>query len=207
VRDEGWAGAGAYFTLLTEAAPQREYSVRAGCNAPRGMARTGAARRMRPQDFPPWPAVYHQTRRRPKAGGCEAMVEAVRAVWRVAQGRARQPSAVMLESRTLQSSPESGRRAGYEGAKRRRGRDVPIAAETSGQWLALRVTAAKEQARARVAALVAQGQAGTGENVEMAFVGRAYTGEQAAQEAICANLSGKCQCGLEKIDLGSQTVA
>jgi predicted transcriptional regulator len=27
------------------------------------------------------------------------------------------------------------------------------------------------------------------------------------QEAICANLSGKCQCGLEKIDLGSQTVA
>jgi hypothetical protein len=25
--------------------------------------------------------------------------------------------------------------------------------------------------------------------------------------SICANLSGKCQCGLEKIDLGAQTVA
>ena len=52
-----------YLTLMTEAAPQREYSLRAMCNALRWMARTGASWRMWPQDFPPWAAVYQQTQR------------------------------------------------------------------------------------------------------------------------------------------------
>jgi transposase len=45
------------------------------------------------------------------------------------------------------------------------------------------VTAANEQDRAQVEALVAQVQEVTGETVEIAFVDQAYTGEQAAQEA------------------------
>jgi transposase len=52
-----------------------------------------------------------------------------------------------------------------------------------GQLLALRVTAANEQDRAQVEALVEQVQEVTGENVEIAFVDQGYTGEQAAQEA------------------------
>lgn len=58
-----------------------------------------------------------------------------------------------------------------------------IAVDTLGQLLALRVTAANEQDRAHVEALVEQVQEVTGENVEIAFVDRAYTGEQAAQDA------------------------
>jgi transposase len=53
-----------------------------------------------------------------------------------------------------------------------------------GQLLALRVPAANEQERAQGEALVEQGQEVTGENVESAFVDQAYTGEQAAQDAI-----------------------
>jgi transposase len=60
---------------------------------------------------------------------------------------------------------------------------VHIAVDTLGQLLALGVTAANEQARAQIEALVEQVQEGTGENVEIAFVEQAYTGEQAAQEA------------------------
>ena len=58
-----------------------------------------------------------------------------------------------------------------------------IAVDTLGQLLALRVTAANEQDRAQVAALVAQVQEVRGENVEIAFVDQGYTGEQPAQAA------------------------
>jgi hypothetical protein len=39
----------------------------------------------------------------------------------MAGDREPEPSAVVLDSRTLRSSPESGERAGYDGAKRKRG--------------------------------------------------------------------------------------
>jgi len=183
VSDEEWALVVTYLTLMIEAAPQREYSLRAVFNALRWIARTGASWRMLPHDFPPWPAVYQQTQRWLKAGVFEAIVEDLRAVLRVAQGRTVQPSAVILDSRTLQSSPESGHRAGYDGAKRKRGSKVHIAVDTLGQLFALRVTAANEQDRAQVETLVEQVQEVTGESVEIAFVDQAYTGEQAAQGA------------------------
>src|SRR5262249_19714015 len=126
-------------------------------------------------------AVYEQAQRWLKAGVFEAIGEDLRAVLRVAQGRAVQPSAVILDSRTLQSSPESGHRAGYDGAKRKRGSKVHIAVDTLGQLLALRVTAANEQDRAQVEALVEQVKECAGEKGESAFVDRGYTGEQAAR--------------------------
>jgi transposase len=104
-------------------------------------------------------------------------------VLRVAQGRNLVPTAAILDSRTLQSSPESGPRAGYDGAKRRRGSKVHIAVDTLGHLLALCVTAADEQDRAQVEQWAEQVQAVTGENVELAFVDQAYTGDQAAQAA------------------------
>ena len=183
VNDEEWALVVAYLTLMTEAAPQREYSLRAVFNALRWLARTGASWRMLPHDFPPWAAVYQQTQRWLKAKVFEAIVKDLRVVLRVAQGRSGQPTAAILDSRTLQSSPESGHRAGYDGAKRKRGSKVHIAVDTLGQLLALRVSAANEQDRAQVEALVEQVQEVTGENVEIAFVDQGYTGEQAARDA------------------------
>jgi len=189
VSDEEWALVAPYVTLMMEAAPQREYSLRAVFNARRWLVRTGAPWRMLPHDLPPWEAVYQQTQRWLKAGVCEAIVEDLRVVLRIAQGRNGQPSAAILDSRTLQSSPESGHRAGYDGAKRKRGSKVHIAVDTLGQLLALRVTAANEQDRAQVRELVAQVQAVTGENVEIAFVDQGYTGEQPAQDAAAQGIT------------------
>lgn len=59
-----------------------------------------------------------------------------------------QPSAVIIVSRTVQSTPESGVRAGYDGHKRRKGSKVHIAVDTLGHPLALKVRAANEQERA-----------------------------------------------------------
>src|SRR5215813_8356893 len=103
VSEEEWALVVSYLTLMTEGAPQREYSLRVVFNALRWMARTGASWRMMPHDFPPWAVVYQQTQRWLKAGVFEAIVEDLRAVLRVAHGRGSQPSAVILDSRTLQS--------------------------------------------------------------------------------------------------------
>ena len=102
---------------------------------------------------------------------------------RLAAGRNAAPSAAILDSRTLQSTPESGGRAGFDGAKKRKGSKVHAAVDTLGHLLALKVTAANEQDRAQVGALAEALQAATGENVELTYVDQGYTGEKPAAAA------------------------
>ena len=183
VSDDEWAFVAPYLTLMSEDAPQRVYSLREVFNGLRWMVRAGAPWRMMPNDLPPWEMVYQQTQRWIKAGVFEAMVHDLRALLRLAQGRKEQPTAVILDSRTLQSSPESGQRAGYDGHKRKRGSKTHMAVDTLGHLLALYVTPANEQDRAQVEALAHQVQDATGQSVEVAFVDQGYTGQQPAQDA------------------------
>lgn len=145
VSDEEWSFAAPYLTLMDVMAPQRKYQLRDMFDALRWMARAGAPWRMLPNDFPPWELVYQQTQRWLQAGCFENMVNDLRSVIRVAQGRWGQPSAVILDGRTMQSTCESGPRAGYDGYKRKRGSKVHIAVDTLGQLLAVHVTPANEQ--------------------------------------------------------------
>ena len=183
VSDEEWAFVAPYLALISEDAPQRVYSLREVFNGLRYIVRSGATWRMMPNDLPPWEMVYQQSQRWLKAGVFEAIVEDVRALLRLAAGRAEQPTAAVFDSRTLQSSPESGERAGYDGAKRRKGSKTHLAVDTLGHLLALVVTAADEQDRAQVGALAQQVQQATGDRVEIAFVDQGYTGDEAAQQA------------------------
>ena len=184
VSDEEWAFAAPYLALMREDAPQRVHDLREVLNGLRWIVRTGSPWRYMPNDLPPWEAVYQQTQRWLKAGVFEAMVHDLRGeVLRLAQGRAPDPSAAVLDSRTLRSTPESGHRAGYDGAKRKRGSKVHAAVDTLGHLLALRVTPATEQDRAQVGALAEAVREATGESVELAYVDRGYTGEEPAAEA------------------------
>jgi transposase len=183
VSDDEWSFVAPYLTLMTEEAPQREHDLREVFNGLRWIVRTGAQWRMMPHDLPPWAAVYQQTQRWLKAGVFEAIVDDLRAVLRLAQGRNEEPSAAIFDSRTVQSSPESGHRAGFDGAKRRKGSKVHLAVDTLGHLLALHVTPANEQDRAQVSELAAAVQEVTGDNVELAFVDQGYTGDAAAQAA------------------------
>jgi transposase len=112
----------------------------------------------------------------------------LRALLRLSEGRNEQPSAAIFDSRTLQSSPESGERASYDGAKKRRGSKVHMAVDTLGNLLALHVTPANEQDRAQVAELAQQVQAVTQQNVQVAFVDQGYTGDQPAQAAAAQDI-------------------
>jgi transposase len=183
VGDEEWAFVAPYLTLMREDAPQRVYPLRELFNGLRWFVRAGADWRLIPHDLPPWHTVYEQARRWETADVFETMVHDLRRLLRLAEGRDPEPTAAILDSRTLQSSPESGGRAGYDGYKRRRGSKVHLAVDTLGHLLALLVTPASEQDRAQVAALAEAVQEATGAAVEVAFVDQGYTGEQAAEDA------------------------
>ena len=98
-------------------------------------------------------------------------------------GHQGQPSAVILDGRTLQSNCESGPRAGYDGYKRRKGSKVHMAVDTLGHLLTLTVTPADEQECAQVDALCRQVQQATGGTVKLAWADQGYTGEKARSDA------------------------
>ena len=183
VSDEEWAFCAPYLTLMREDAPQREHSLRELFNGLRWLVRAGCPWRMMPNDLPPWYAVQQQTRRWLRGGCFESLAEDLRVLLRLNRQRAAAPSAAILDSRTLQSTPESGARAGFDGHKKRKGSKVHAAVDTLGHLLALKVTAANEQDRAQVSDLAQAVQAATGQNVQVAFVDQGYTGEQPAADA------------------------
>jgi transposase len=183
VSDEEWAFVAPYLTLMTEAAPQREHPLREVFNGLRWLARTGDQWRLLPHDLPPWHTVYQQTQRWLSAGVFEAIVHDLRRILRGAAGRAPEPTAVILDGRTLQSTPESGAGAGWDGHKRRKGRKAHKAVDTLGHLLALVVTPANAQERDQVAKLAAAVQEVTGHTVKLAFVDQGYTGDQPAADA------------------------
>ncbi len=124
---------------------------------------------LRPDVLKPWPTILG-------------------AILRMALELNADPSAVIMDSRTLQSTPESGARAGFDGHKKRKGSKVHAAVVTLGHLLALAVTPANEQDRAQVGLLTQAVQKVVEEPVEVAFVDQGYTGDQpacaAAQQGI-----------------------
>ena len=184
VSEEEWEFCLPYLTLMREDAPQREHALRDLFNALRWMIRAGCPWRLMPTNFPPWKAVYDQAQRWIRAGVFETMAHDLRTILRVVlEERKGQPSATIFDSRTVQSTPESGARAGYDGYKRRKGSKVHIAVDTLGYLLAIKVTAANEQDRAQVADLTQRVQEVTKQNVQLAYVDQGYTGEEPAAAA------------------------
>src|SRR5438105_6218916 len=175
VSDAEWTFLAPYLTLMREDAPQREYAMRDLFNAIRYVVKTGCTWRFLPHDLPPWTAVYQQARRWLQNGVFETVAHELRAIVRVFAERKHEPSAVIFDARTLQSTPESGARAGYDGHKKKNGSKVHIAVDTMGNLLALHVTAADEHERALVGELAEKVQQVTGSNVEVAFVDQGYT--------------------------------
>jgi hypothetical protein len=122
--------------------------------------------------------LHQQAQRWIKVGSFEAIAHDLRKMMCLLEERDTQPTAVILDGRTMQSTPESGARAGYDGYKRLKGSKVHAAVDTLGHLLALKVTAANEQERAQVSDLIEEVQNATGEKVKVAYVDQSYTGEQ-----------------------------
>ena len=183
VSDEEWDFVAPYLTLMTEDAPQRDHDLREVFNAMRWIVRTGSPWRYMANDLPPWQAVYQQSQRWIASGVFTAMIHDLRELLRMLAGRDPKPSATIFDSRTLQSTPESGDRAGYDGAKRKKGSKVHLAVDTLGHLLTLHVTPANEQDRDQVGKLAKAVQKQTDKSVVLAYVDQGYTGEKPAEAA------------------------
>jgi transposase len=183
VTDDEWEYLLPYLTLMREDAPQREYPLRDLYNALRYVVKTGCQWRYMPHEFPAWTAVYQQARRWLQAQVFEQAAHDLRVLLRLAKDRNAVSSAVIFDGRTLQSTPESGTRAGYDGHKKKKGSKVHVAVDTLGHLLAMVVTPANEQERAQVAALAQEVQIVCNQAVELAYVDQGYTGEKAAEAA------------------------
>ena len=119
VSDEEWVFVAPYLALVREDAPQRNHDLREVLNGLRWVVENRLSVEVHmPHDLPPWEAVYQQTQRWLSARVFEAMVHDLRMLLRLSENRAPEPTAAILDSRTLRSTPESGSRGGYDEAKR-----------------------------------------------------------------------------------------
>jgi hypothetical protein len=84
------------------------------------------------------------------------MIEDLRLLLREFTGSKAKPTAMLLDSHTTQSTTELGARAGYDGAKRRKGSKVHAAVDTLDHLLALHVTQPMGRTAPRSAALPAR---------------------------------------------------
>ena len=78
------------------------------------MVRSGTPWRYLPDSFPPWHTVYGQMQRWIESGVFEDIADDLRKVVREAAGKKPEPTAAIIDSQTLRSTPESGDRAGYD---------------------------------------------------------------------------------------------
>ena len=111
------------------------------------------------------------------------MAHDLRALLRLAEGKKAQSSAMIVDGRTIQPTPESGGRAGYDGYKRRNGGRIHTAADTPGLLPASHPAPADEQERAQAGKLAEEVQAATNQSAEVCSAGQGYTGDFPAQAA------------------------
>lgn len=137
-----------HLTLMKEEAQQRQRELCELYNALRWLACAGEPWCWLPTNVPPWGTVSWLTQRSLRASCSEAMTDDLRSIIRVARERRRQPNAMVLDGRALQSTCESGPRARYDDCKRKHGSKVHMAVDTLRHLLAILITPANEQEHA-----------------------------------------------------------
>jgi putative transposase len=145
VTDEQWR---LIAPLLPRARPggrPRSVDLREVLNGVLYVVRGGVPWRMLPHDLPPWGTVHFYYRCWRLDGTWEAILEALRTRLRHADGRARSPSAAVVDSQTVR--PASGGEKGYDAGKRTPGRKRHIVVDTMGLLLAVVVHSASVQDR------------------------------------------------------------
>lgn len=172
-----------YFLLAPEDAHQRKYPIREVLNAAIWIGGTGSQWAYLPNDFPPYKIVHQQLMRWYERGCFENLAHDLRSLVREDALKEGVPTVALVDSRTLQSTPESGGRAGYDGGKRRKGSKIHAAVDTMGNVIALLVSSANEQDREQVYDLCREVQQITGDNIDVVIADEGYTGEQAEIDA------------------------
>ena len=94
---------------------------------------------MLPLQYPPWQTVYYHFRTWRLDGRLKRAHDRLREEVRRAEGRDREPSAAVIDSQVVKTTPVGGPERGYDGAKRLAGRKRHILVDTNGLVLAAKV--------------------------------------------------------------------
>ena len=107
------------------------------------LLRSGCSWRMLPREYPPWQTVYYHFRRCWRRDGrLRRAHDRLREELREVEGRDRDPSAAVIDSQVVKTTPVGGPERGYDGAKRIAGRKRHLLVDTNGLVLAARVHSA-----------------------------------------------------------------
>ena len=181
--DKEWAVVAPFMPAPAKVGRPRRWPMRLVFDGVLHVLRTGCAWAHLPHEFPPHGTVHRWFLRLSRSSAFETMMRVLTALDRARAGRDPLPTAAVMDSRTLRSTPESGARAAWDGHKRMRRSKTHMAVDTMGHLLALHVTPANKGDRAAVAALADAVQDATNESVTLAYVDSGYTGTPAAAAA------------------------
>ena len=125
----------------------REVDMRLILNAIFYITRAGCPWRYLPREYPPWQTVYGYFRAWRKAGLWQRIHDRLRGDVREQEGRARQPSAAIIDSQTVKTTDRGGPERGHDAGKQTSGRKRHILVDTLGLILAVVVHSAGVQDR------------------------------------------------------------
>ena len=133
---------------------RKRTSLRKILNALLYIAKAGCQWRLLPVDFPPWQTVYAMFRKWITEGVWEVLNARLRARVRAKAGKRCRPTAAILDSQSVRSSPHGGE-VGYDAGKKIKGRKRHILVDTMGPLLGVKVTPASTPERAGALLLLA----------------------------------------------------
>ena len=138
------------------------------------LLRSGCSWRMLPREYPPWQTVYYHFRKWRICGRLRRAHDRLREAVRESEGRDRDPSAAVIDSQVVKTTPVGGPERGYDGAKRMAGRKRHILVDASGLVLAAKVHGADLPDRDGGRRLLEEGQELA--RMELLWADGAYTG-------------------------------
>lgn len=130
-----------------------------------------------PMDFPPWSTVYNYFAAWQAAGITQDILDELRDRVRLAEGRAAEPTAAIVDSQSVKAAETVGRDdRGFDAGKKINGTKRHIAVDTMGLLLCVLVTAASVQDRDGARPLLSL-LANACQRVQRVWVDGAYAGK------------------------------